>query len=336
MIFGIAHKVWFKRTLLLGGALILGVSASGCAGSPDLERVRGNTQPEAVLYKWFINQTGQVLLGHLQDWPLLEPCWLTIDSFDFDLKNDDGEEALRAACARLEDINRKYEDIRRFREWSLENPFLRPPWREIAGELRTRESSNCCDHLVHLLMWEDFSNEIRETRDRLYSDLVCGFEKDYFYDSEHRCRERDSLPVLTPTFPQAVSAVEAYLQDSAKYHATRCESEACREKYGAEDKRRENLINHTLSIGRFEPFQSRYTPVGGWRVLLVASWPESGRELIECFKVLNKPGKYTESRNPKKVVDADYPWVIHCGGINRLGEGYFQHNGSLETWRMSD
>ena len=336
MIFGTAYKVWFKRTLVLVGALILGLSASGCTGSPNLERIRGSTEPEAVLYRWFIDQTGQVLSGNFQDWPLLEPCWLTIDSFDFDLKNDDGEEALRSACARLEDIHGKYGDIQRFREWSLENPFVRPPWREISGELRTRDSSNCCDHLVHLLMWEDFSNEIRHTRDRLRSDLVCGFDKDYFYNGEHRCRERDSLPILTPVFPQAASTVEGYLQDSAKYHARRCESEACREKYGAEDKRRENLINHVLSIGRFEPFQSSYNSRGEWRVLLVASWPESQKELVECFKVLNKPGKYIESRNPKKVIDAGYPWVIHCGGFNRLGEGYYQHDGSLETWRMSD
>ena len=311
-------------------ALALGVYASGCANSPDLDRIRDYSEPEAVLYKWLVDQTGRVLVGDLEEWPLLKPCWLTIDSLAFDLENEKAEEALRVACARLQDIDQKYEGMRRFREWSLESPFLRPPWREIAGEAKNLESGSCCEHL---LKWEDFSSEIRDTRDRLRSDLVCGFDNDYLYDGEHRCRGRGSLPILIQTLPQAVSVVEEYLQDSAEYHASRCKTEACKEEYGTEDKSRENLINHVLATGKFEPFESSYSRPGEWQVLLVASWPESEKELIECFKVINKPGKYTELR---KVVDAGYPWVIHCGGFSRLGEGYFHHDGSLVTRRMSD
>ena len=34
------------------------------------------------------------------------------------------------------------------------------------------------------------------------------------------CRQRDSGPILTQSFSEAASAVEAYLRDSAIYHAT--------------------------------------------------------------------------------------------------------------------
>ena len=121
MMHGIVHSAWFKFSLMLVGVLVLEVSVSGCAGSLDLERLGDNAKPEAVPYRWFIDTTHQDRLGNLQNWPLLEPCWLTIDSFDFDLKNNDAERASRSARARLEAIDDEHDKIGLFWQGEVKN-----------------------------------------------------------------------------------------------------------------------------------------------------------------------------------------------------------------------
>ena len=121
-----------KLILAFIGVWGLGISALGCMNSPDFERLRNSTQPEAVLYRWFSDATAEVMSGNLRDWPSMEPCWFTIDSSGFDLDNDEAEEAFRSACAKLRAIAQKYKDIRQFREWSLESPLLRPPWQPFS------------------------------------------------------------------------------------------------------------------------------------------------------------------------------------------------------------
>ena len=55
-------------------------------------------------------------MGNLEDWPVIEPCWLTIDSLDFDLKNNDAKGEFRSASARLEAINDEHDKIGLFQQ----------------------------------------------------------------------------------------------------------------------------------------------------------------------------------------------------------------------------
>ena len=330
-----------KLVLAFTGALALGMLLCGCVNSPELQRLSHSAEPEGILWRWFNQETSRVLSGDLEDWSLMEPCWLTIDSSSFELKDTHDEKAFRSACERLEAVDQKYDEIELFRQWNETNIFLRPSWENFSSG-RDATESGCCAHLAHLLMWEDFSNEIRDIRDTLRDDLVCGSGHEYFYDGRHQCRPRDSAPIISPTFDDAVAAVESFLHDSAKYRPTRCASQACEPEVLIEAERDERFILNVLSSGRFDPLENTYLGRGEWRVLLISSWPDSGNELIECFKVLNKPGKYqvlqwrSKDRVSKVTVDAGYPWVSHCGGFKRLGDDYWKSRGSLPIRRMSD
>ena len=319
----------------------MGMLVFGCVNTPELQRLRYGADSEGVLWRWFNQETSRVLSGDLDDWPLMEPCWLTIDNVSFDLKDDHAEEAFRLACELLKDVDQKYDKIKLFRQWDETNIFLRTDWKKFSTG-RDATESDCCTHLARLLMWEDFSSEIRDIRDTLRDDLVCGSGHEYFYDGDHRCRRRDSAPILSPTFDDAVAAVRAFLHDSAKYRPTRCAFKGCEPEVLMESERDERFILNVLSAGRFEPLENTYLSRGEWRVLLISSWPDSGSELIECFKVLNEPGKYqvlkwhSKDRVSKETVDAGYPWISHCGGFRRLGDGYWKSRGSLPIRRMSD
>lgn len=335
------HRDILKWVLESTGALVLGMLVCGCVNSPELQRLSHSAEPEGVLWRWFNHETSRVLSGGLEEWPRMEPCWLTIDSPSFELKDNHAEEAFRSACGRLEAIDQKYDEIKLFRQWNETNIFLRTNWEKFSTGWDATESG-CCAHLAHLLMWEDFSNEIRDNRDTLRDDLVCGSGHEYFYDDDARCRPRDSAPILSPTFDDAVAAVKAFLHDSAKYRPTRCAFKGCEPELLIEAERDERFIFNVFSNGRFESLQDTYLGRGEWRVLLISSWPDSGSELMECFKVLNEPGKYrelkwhSEDRVSKETVDAGYPWVSHCGGFGRLGDGYWKSRSSLPIRRMSD
>ena len=308
----------------------------GCANGPNFERVNDYSNPEAILWSWLSRETSQVTVGFLEHWPI-QACW-EIESPYVELGDKDAEEAFRVACSRLDAINRKYEDIEMFQRWNQENAFLRPPWEDLSN---VTPASGCCNnHLSHLMIWQDFTIEISDTVIILRDDLVCGLGKEY-YSNDHQdgCRQRDSGPILTQSFAEAASAVDAYLRDSAIYHATRCEFRNCKEEYVREDERNERLINHVLSVGKFEPLTTRYTRRGEWLVLLIAKWPDSNKPLLHCFRVSNKPGKFAIRKPfPKsaQMVDAGYPWVSGCGGFVRIGEGFFKSEGSLQTRIMSD
>ena len=299
-------------------AAFLVIAISGCMNSPDFERLRDTTKSETILWKWFNEQTSVVLLDDLGGWPSIEPCQLTIDSFDFQLNEDDSEVAFRSACARWEAIANKYPEV----------------WLRSNDEWNLTKEAGCCSNLAYLLMWDDFSSEMQDTRDTLRDELLCGLGKEYYYEGEHHCRQRDSAPILVPTFAEATSAVELFLSDSAKWHATRCESQSCGEEDAVKNRGHEQLINHALSLGRFEQLENTYTRRGEWRVLLIVEWPESGRTFAECFSVLNEPGKYMRSR---EIIDAGYPRVVHCGGFGRLDNGHWwKTDGNLYPLEMSD
>ena len=305
----------------------------GCANTPNFERINDDSNPEAILWSWLSHEIWQVSVGFLEHWPV-EACW-EVEGLSFELNDEDAEEAFRTACSRLDAIYEKYGDIEEFWRWSNENPFVRPAWKELSNE---SPANSCCNkHLSHLLMWQDFTSEIHDTGTILRDDLVCGLGKEYYVNDD--CRQRDSGPILTQSFSEAASAVEAYLRDSAIYHATRCEFRNCKEEYLREDKRNERLINHVLSVGKFEPLTTRYTRRGEWLVLLIAKWPDSDKPLLQCFRVFNKPGKFA-IRKPfpesAQIIDVGYPWVGGCGGFVRIGEGFFKSEGSLQTRIMSD
>ena len=329
--------------LVFAALLVLALSllGAGCKDSPDFERIRDKTRPEAVLYTWFSSKAIDEQVVSRDVGSFIDPCRAIVDSPGFQLNNEQAEEAFRAACARWQDIYEKYPDIIAFREWISSNPFVRPPWN---GPQTISDSprDECCEQLAHLLMWEDFSAEIEDMSIELRDDLVCGSGNEYVYDEDSHCRKRGSGPILASTFDEAVSAIKAFLHYSATYSSRRCQSQPCEREISDEIKRNENLIMHAVSSGHFEPLVSSYTPRGEWRILLISSWPESDEELLQCFEVLNEPGKYevrkltSEDGVGKEVTEAGHPRVNYCGGFSHMGQGYARTNGSFQVTRMSD
>ena len=127
---------------------------------------------------------------------------------------------------------------------------------------------------------ESLANEIGSIVGRLSAELSCG-----------ECLDVETS-TLVGDFTEAVEAVRRFLEHSVTVY----------EKSGP--------IRQALQNAEWEQYVPRYSGHGEWQVLL--HYESAGLKRTKRFKVLNRPGFYTENR---EVVEAGYPWVVDCGAF---------------------
>ena len=169
------------------------------------------------------------------------------------------------------------------------------------------------------LYTESWANEIGAAIRTLDHELVCGEAKEYFYDNKHKCRDVESIPILTADFAAAVNVVHQYLEDSMHKAETL-------EHWKTEVA----LLRDILKNPQWEQHVPAYAGRGEWEVLLKFRIGDRGH--IERFRVLNEPGRWLPMNEES---DAGYPAVIHCGSIPESSRrGFRVRSSTLRVWDM--
>lgn len=184
------------------------------------------------------------------------------------------------------------------------------------------------------LFIESWSNEIGAAVKTLRHELICGEGKEWFYDGQENCRKVDTEPILIATFPEAIDAVQEYLEDSNRWLETGCNITKCKSEDAKSDQMEADEVRYAVENGEWELYQPEFQKRGEWEVLLRFRKGGSGQYQTERFRVLNQLGTWLRGGTELAV---NYPFVINCGPISETQAGSFARSAdryALHTIRM--